>query len=92
MNYTRGFLRLWAVLGVCWIVAMTLILKDDLWLLKPDGDWIDVRTKALVMVPNWSARIKAAVWTLLPPAMLLLLGFVMAWIARGFRSSAPPEG
>ena len=54
-------------------------------------------TKSIVAVytsavADWPSRIRAAEWILLPPALLLLLGFAMAWIARGFRSSAPPEG
>ena len=80
------------MLSVCWIVAMTMIFKDILWLLKPDGDWIDIKTQSLVMVPDWPARFFFASLVVLPPALLLLLGLAVAWIARGFRSTSPPEG
>ena len=47
-------------------------------------------------IADWPERIKAIGWILLPPPILLTLvyviGLVMAWIARGFRSSAAPEG
>jgi hypothetical protein len=86
MNWTSGFLRLWAALAVCWISTQTWLM----WATITDP-WISfksVRTDGSV----YDERIGIAVWILLPPALLLLLGFAVAWIARGFRSSAPPKG
>ena len=42
--------------------------------------------------PDWPFRIATAAQIVGPPTLLLLLGFAVAWIARGFRRSAPPEG
>jgi hypothetical protein len=36
--------------------------------------------------PDWRRRVAAAGLVLLPPAFLLLLGLVGAWVVRGFRS------
>ena len=113
MNWARGFLRLWAVLAMCWAVIAAYIFRYELVAMIPTS----VSLKDLVKMyeePNsvegleirkfidaqsaadWPVRIEAIGWMLLPPPILLTLvyviGLVMAWIARGFRSSAPPEG
>jgi hypothetical protein len=42
--------------------------------------------------PDWPSRIEAAQSIIIPPSFLILFGFAMAWIARGFRTSGPPMG
>jgi hypothetical protein len=41
--------------------------------------------------PDWGHRVTTIANIFVPPALILLLGFAVAWIARGFRRSAPPE-
>jgi hypothetical protein len=52
----------------------------------------DKLTEAVHKKFDGPRRVAAAELILLPPALLLLFGFAVAWIARGFRSSATPEG
>ena len=37
--------------------------------------------------PDWSGRLVAGAFILLPPALLLLIGSIMVWVVRGFRKS-----
>ena len=130
MNWNRGFLRLWAVLAVCWVTLFTFERGHDL--LAQDisrivtvsfGDGTNrllenfsstgtaedalARAKAkfpdqeikhlnrsptIVAVPDWPTRIDTAVWILLPPSMLLLLGLAGMWVMRGFRPSGTQGG
>ena len=85
MNWKTGLLRLWVVTAICWVGSQTWREWGDLkdaW----DG-WIPVIYKSAQ--DYWIATGERI---LLPPVLLLLLGFAVAWIARGFRRSAPPEG
>jgi hypothetical protein len=41
--------------------------------------------------PNWEQRIWAVSAVAIPPILLLLLGFAILWVARGFRRSDPPQ-
>jgi hypothetical protein len=40
-----------------------------------------------VTAPIWSIRFQAAEWIIIPPLALLLLGFGIGWVVRGFRLS-----
>jgi hypothetical protein len=88
MNWTSGFLRLWAALAACWVCLQTLFMWDRI-----TAKWIwDPIVSADGSIHASTTPFKIAAWIMLPPLLLLLLGFAVAWIARGFRSSAPPEG
>jgi hypothetical protein len=39
-----------------------------------------------VTAPIWPKRIRAAEWLMLPPLLLLLLGYGVLWAVRGFRT------
>ena len=111
MNWTRGFLRLWAVLAIGWVCAVTYQSMGKLFatyrhrecpndrngtpdilcvLAGPNDPSFD--SLPVTIWPDWDKRISAAKLILLSPALLLLLGFAVAWIAWGFCSNAPPEG
>ena len=118
MNWTRGFLRLWAALAVCWVTGASINIGHDLVGMRFVGEvsrdpvlglkrcWETHPTLEKKITPlnpkdcndsrnyepDWPFRIETAAQIVGPPALLLLIGFVVAWIARGFRSSAPPEG
>lgn len=50
------------------------------------------RSPTIIAVPDWPTRIDTAVWILLPPSMLLLLGLTGVWVMRGFRRSGIQGG
>ena len=84
MNWKSGLFRVWVILTVCWAAPQT-------W-----HEWSDIKGARGGGIPTiyqnaqdyWIATGERI---LLPPVLLLLLGFAMAWIALGFRSSAAPE-
>ena len=39
-----------------------------------------------VTAPIWSKRVRAAEWLMLPPLVLLLLGYGVLWAVRGFKA------
>ena len=50
------------------------------------------RLPTIISVPDWPTRIDTAVWILLPPSLLLLLGLAGLWVIRGFRRSGIQGG
>ena len=73
MNWTRGFFRLWAVVSSCWVIGTTI------------GYWDDLVGQSCCS-DGWSGRMEAIGMILLPPASLMLFGFALVWIAKGFCS------
>jgi len=94
MNSTRGLLRIWAALAVCWVGGTAMAMRNSI--LPPScsaNEACDFRLPSLgPELSLYDKRIEAAKLILLPPVGLLLVGFAVAWIARGFRSSTSPEG
>jgi hypothetical protein len=105
---TRGLLRLWLVLSVCWIIGVGVVLwpifppSPSSWpgtpVFIPDyvpgkfnPDEVLARNgdrEALARVARkqqWKAAELAAALALVPPALVLVLGASLIWVARGFR-------
>ena len=96
MNWTSGFLRLWAALAVCWVGSVGYLTGGKLGLSKngffdPDK-YLEGASSPYSLLPDWKSFVGFSELVLLPPVLVLLLGFMVAWIARGFRRTAPPEG
>lgn len=85
LNLIAGLWRLWMLLAASWIVLSAFILKEDLFSIKQDSDWIDVKSGLPSMVANWPLRIQALEYVFLPPFGLLLLGLGIIWVVKGFR-------
>ena len=85
MNWSRGLLRLWGVLAACWIIAglfLAIVIT-----LKGQFNFLEHLFKMSGI--DWAYFVFLI---FIPPLLLLFLGFAVAWIARGFRNSGPPEG
>ena len=87
MNWTRGLLRVWAVLALCWVGSTTLVMQD---LIFPPScsahEACDFRPPSLGPEPSLQEkRIEAAKLISVPPLGLLVLGFLVVWAVRGFR-------
>ena len=74
----KGLFRLWIVVSVCWVLFVVIgffILVIDSWMGHGLGKI------------NWIELLGVCCLLLLPPVILLYLGKVSFWIARGFKKS-----
>ena len=89
MNWTRGFLRLWAALAVCWVGGVGYLTGGKLGLSKNgffDSDkYLEGASSSYSLLPDWKSLVGFGELVLLPPLGLLLLGFMAVWALRGFR-------
>jgi len=117
MRWRRGFLRLWVILSVLWVVAVvgfyypeffhepvsTLWELQEIYTTQVDCTAFD--DEAILKTCRQRNELKKEVsrqleeawqklgetWWLLassvfgPPALLLLIGYLDTWVARGFR-------
>jgi hypothetical protein len=79
VNWRNGFLRVWLVVSLCWIVYVALALVE----------WSDVRPALRGERPALRGDLRETLdyllLALLPPVLLLALGLVALWVLRGFR-------
>ena len=100
MNWSRGFLRAWIVVSVCWVLAIGAALVSSMY---EKGLPIGFPFEALPPLPSHEQEMRwVSNWMwweslfgsvllfvtvgMLPPAGLLLAGYVGRWIARGFKN------
>jgi hypothetical protein len=89
MNLKRGFVRLWIVASLLWIAAFIWYLRAscsysaddvlDCW--TGDEDWMMPISYFSIRDYARLGMIGASV-----PLGLLFFGYVIAWVAKGFRS------
>ena len=75
MNYRRGLFRVWIGLTLFWWAWCFYETQLGCHMFNA-GPWCDYR-------PGWSMVITA----LLVPALVLLLGWFLLWVIKGFRSN-----
>ena len=89
MNWTRGLLRVWAVLAVCWIGVVGYLTGGKLGLSNKGFfdpvKYLEGASGPYSFWPDWNSFVAFGETALLPPFGLLLLGFMVVWAMRGFR-------
>ena len=69
INSKTGFIRFWVVLSVAWIMLLLAVV------ISQNGLW-DVLSKM---------NVQTFMLFVLPPVLLLGIGYFMRWVFRGFR-------
>ena len=107
INVGKGLFRLWVVLAVCWVAPLTWVKWLDITSAEQfipelpyfsvsdvnsglDREWTPAE-KLRALTIKKQKQIDAANLIILPPTLLLLLGFAGVWVLRGFRIT-PSEG
>jgi hypothetical protein len=99
MNLTRGFLRLWAVVSLIWIIGFGFnVFLDWRQSRRPaepalcqnfeEGEANIARCKknqTQLIADIWSRREWQVALLVSPPLGALIFIYAVAWIARGFR-------
>src|ERR1039458_6494675 len=105
MNWQRGLVRLWLVLAAIWIVSIAVyasavsIHYNQL----PTADQLFGSDCSGSIPPTWcfaqdswlSGTVPAPIWkyvllALVPPTLVLALGFGIRWVRHGFGSGGVP--
>jgi hypothetical protein len=101
IRWQRGFLRLWLVVSILWIVGVgamavsatsipSLTKSCNMLLeltLDSTGTPLGADDVAKCEIVWRNERVKLAASAFGPPVGLLIFGLVFGWIARGFRNS-----
>ena len=83
MNWTRGLFRAWLVLSALWLVGCIWALDYSCFLGAEGRPWC----RWWVVSPlSQSTYVHRLLVGLAPPIGVLLIGFAVLWIGRGFRS------
>lgn len=72
MNYRRGLFRLWLAASLCWWAYVAILVGAECGALNPSRSCPDFYYFKLTQY-------------VLAPFGFLLLGFVLAWIIKGFQ-------
>lgn len=94
MNWKRGLFRTWLALavlwGACWVFlswsSLSASFRDFACLVGEgtSGPWCEYRRKGFIIDGGFEDR-RFWVDLVVPPLALLLLGYILFWIGRGFR-------
>lgn len=88
LNWKTGFLRMWMVLSGCWIALVAIGATWDLvhYKVTPTAaEFFNGATPAAAPTPLWVCFLDAVI----PPAVVLALGFFASWIVSGFIQKTP---
>jgi hypothetical protein len=88
MNWSRGLFRGWVVVSVLWLATVGAAFAAA-WIEAASWDAVAPRVVAETAAERRDRLMGWAALALAPPAALLALGLVGAWVARGFRGGAP---
>jgi hypothetical protein len=98
MNWRRGLLRLWAVSSIAWIIVTFILANPIQQLRDPIAAYHDKFKVTEARAAGYSDNeisaylfrlivIDFAKKAVIPPLLLLALGFGGRWVVRGFRGS-----
>jgi hypothetical protein len=86
MRFARGFLRLWLVLSVLWIVAIGTVAVSSLPPPDPPRGAI-ISDLQLELLGSRKIAIQTAIKiAIIPPVLVLVFGSALGWAIRGFRN------
>jgi len=97
INWNRGFLRLWIVVSLLWIIAWSVYIwavTNDYFILKEISEVKpgipSIAESTVALMNSRLQQIQQGVfYATIPPAILLMLGLVVKWISKGFASNSP---
>lgn len=100
INWKRGLFRAWLTFGICWVVFAGWIQVSTPPAFDPSAPYYEILpsggTGPLIRPPGYGPTtheafrlIQAVLFVVGPPMALLLVGFVISWIIRGFRTENP---
>ena len=89
MDWARGIFRIWLVASVCWMAGATYVLWDDVSAkivrLDQSAPPPPGKVGTIVVEAHWEKRLPAIAHVIIPPFLVLALGFAVGWAVRGFR-------
>jgi hypothetical protein len=89
MNTRRGLLRLWLVLSILWLAAVSIHAYSEGYPPPPPGSILVPRPGDLGEVEVWGRAVlideQLVAWAFGPPLAVLIIGAALAWVVAGFR-------
>jgi hypothetical protein len=84
VNWRRGLLRAWMVLGIIWVIAAGLL---QVLTLRPSAEcFLNGGVFCDLGRLDWSEWLAIARFVLGPPIIVLVFGIAIRWVVAGFRS------